>query len=248
MIFRPLALAAAVAGSIVGLSSAEVSYIVQEGNVWASPVTSGTASVELGVDIQAGASKSLLLSLSSEIYLLTQTAAKDTNKGGPTKATADAGVIATIKYCTGCNDVDAGDVCATADTKKVDEDGPTVFEASPKGGVIMSSRKQELSVEVDLDCDVTSDPAATCEVTGYVEVGLTLETTAAQSFTWVAELKDTTGTGSNNNPIRALACFELNASADTVTDESSSSSAVGLQDTVFIVSEAQPSMLRAALP
>ncbi|KAL7449699.1 hypothetical protein ACHAWC_003808 [Mediolabrus comicus] len=247
MIFRPLALAAAVAGSIVGLSSAEVSYIVQEGNVWASPVTSGTASVELGVDIQAGASKSLLLSLSSEIYLLTQTAAKDTNKGGKgTTATADAGVIATIKYCTGCNDVDAGDVCATADTKKVDEDGPTVFEASPKGGVIMSSREQELSVDVNLDCNV--DSGATCEVTGYVEVGLKLETTAAQSFTWVAELKDTTGTGSNNNPIRALACFELNASADTETDESSSSSAVGLQDTVFIVSEAQPSMLRAALP
>ena len=190
------------------------------------------------------------MSLSSEIFLLTQTTVKDENKGGSggsgktTTAAAAAGVLATMKYCTGCNDEAARDICITPDGEGVDEVGPTVYEASPKGGVIMSGRYQELSVDVNLDCTVE---VGDCAVTGYVEVGLTLATAAAQSFTWVAELKDTTGTGSNNDPIRTVACFNLGAlTTDNV--DTTAVAAVGLQDTVFIVTEAQPSKLREALP
>lgn len=178
------------------------------------------------------------MSLSSEIYLLTQTTAKDQNKGGGKTTTAEAEVKATIKYCTGCIEEPAEDICETEDGNAVN-DGPTVYEASPKGGVVMASRTQELSVDVDLNC------GDLCTITGYVEVGLKLETKAAQSFTWVAELRDTTGTGSNSDPIRSVACFNWDSSAE-IPDVSSS--AVGIQDTVFIVTEAQPSKLREALP
>lgn len=150
-----------------------------------------------------------------------------------------------MKYCTGCNEEAAIDICETDDGKDVNNDGPTVYEASPKGGVIMSGRYQELSVDANLDC------IGDCTITGYVEVGLTLDTAAAQSFTWVAELKDTTGTGSNSDPIRTVACFDYGTYTDTDIGEGGDATAyaaVGLQDTVFIVTEAQPSKLREDLP
>jgi hypothetical protein len=171
----------------------------------------------------------LIIFLSSEINLVTQTAAKGTNKGGKDTSVAEAGLEATLKYCVECPST-ANDIC-NGDSS----DG--VYTALP-GKIVFASRVQELSVEVDLECDVTSDPAATCDVTGYVEVDLTLDTTAAHSFNFIADLANT-GTGPTNKPVQVVACFNLAADADA--GAGSAEGHVSLGSTMLIVEEANVS-------
>lgn len=96
-------------------------------------------------------------------------------------------------------------------------------------------RRQTLSVDVNLDCDVVD---ATCAVTGYVEVDLTLDTTAAHAFNFIADLANT-GTGSTNTPVQVVACFELDASAEA--EAGSAEGHVSLGSTMLIVQEASVS-------
>ena len=187
----------------------------------------------LRFQVAAPGSKDLLLFLSSEINLLTQTAAKGGNNGGKVTSEASAGLAATLKYCVDCPEKGTRDSVADA----ICNGGSTdVYEALP-GPIVFAARTQTLSVDVDLDCTVVvaDDPNATCEVTGYVEVDLTLDTTAAHSFNFIADLAKT-GTGSTNKPVQVVACFELDASAEA--DAGSAAGHVSLGSTMLIVQEA----------
>jgi hypothetical protein len=62
MIFRPLALAAAVAGSIVGLSSAEINYSYQTGEI----ISTGTVSGESSAAIQLASKSEFCASILDE--------------------------------------------------------------------------------------------------------------------------------------------------------------------------------------
>lgn len=167
-----------------------------------------------------------MLFLSSEINLLTQTAAKGTNKGGKDTSVAAAGLEATLKYCVDCP--------STAEAT-CNGDSSDVYTALP-GPIVFASRVQELSVDVDLDCNVSSGDD--CEVTGFVEVDLNLETTAAHSFNFIADLANT-GTGSTNKPVQVVACFDL--AADAEANAGSAEGRVTLGSTMLIVEEASVS-------
>ena len=169
-----------------------------------------------------------MLLLSSEINLVTQTAANGSNKGGKDTSVASAGLAATLKYCVDCPPT-AEAIC--------NGDSSDVYTALP-GPIVFASRVQELSVDVNLDCEVTSDPTATCAVTGFVEVDLTLDTTAAHAFNFIADLAET-GTGSTNKPVQVVACFNLAATADA--EDGSAEGHVSLGSTMFIVQEASVS-------
>ena len=224
--------------SMASLASAEISYsfLSDRSNAVAQAISSGvevtaTAAFELGASIAAPGSKDLILMLSSEVNLLTQTTVKATNTGGKTTAVAYSGMMATVKYCTDCSEATGttvAEICAG-----VEDDG--VYEAFPKGGIYFSARRQTLSLNVNLDC------TDTCDVTGYVEVDLTLDTTAAHTFNFIADLQNT-GTGSTNNPIRAVACFDLSAEASAAIG-SSARGYVALGKAMFIVQEASVSNL-----
>ena len=187
--------------------------------------------------VAAPVSKDLHIFLSSEINLVTQTAAKGTNKGGPDKSEASAGLVATLKYCgVDCPEKGTYDSVADAICNGGSAD---VYEALP-GPITFAARTQELSVDVNLDCEVEveTDPNATCEVTGSVEVDLTLDTTAAHTFNFIADLANT-GTGSTNKPIKVVACFDLDASANA--EDGSAGAHVALGSTMLIVQEASVS-------
>ena len=167
-----------------------------------------------------------MLFLSSEINLVTQTAAKGTNKQGKDTSVASAGLEATLKYCVHCPST-AEDICNGDDS-----DG--VYTALP-GPVVFAARKQTLSVDVNLNCEVTD---ATCTVTGFVEVDLELDTTASHAFNFIADLAET-GTGSTNEPVQVVACFGLNADANA--EDGSAEGRVTLGKTMLIVEEASVS-------
>jgi hypothetical protein len=165
-----------------------------------------------------------VLFLSSEINLVTQTAAKGTNKQGKDTSVASAGLEATLKYCVDCPGT-AGEICDGDDS-----DG--VYTALP-GPIVFAARKQTLSVDVNLDC------GADCAVTGFVEVDLELDTTASHAFNFIADLAET-GTGSTNKPVQVVACFDLAATADAQGDGSAEGH-VSLGSTMLIVQEASVS-------
>jgi len=173
----------------------------------------------------------LILFLSSEINLVTQTAAKGENKGGKDTSEAFAQLAATLKYCVDCPKKTTYDSVADAICNGGSAD---VYTALP-GPIIFAARRQTLSVDVNLDCDVVD---ATCAVTGYVEVDLTLDTTAAHAFNFIADLANT-GTGSTNTPVQVVACFELDASAEA--EAGSAEGHVSLGSTMLIVQEASVS-------
>lgn len=172
-----------------------------------------------------------MILLSSEINLVTQTVAKGENKGGKETSEASTELAATLKYCVDCP-ATADDICNGG--------SPDVHTALP-GTIVFAARRQTLSVDVNLDCDieVENDPTATCDVTGYVEVDLELDTTAAHSFNFIADLANT-GTGSTNKPVQVVACFDLTAAAAADAD-SSAKGHVSLGSTMLIVEEANVS-------
>ena len=67
---------------------------------------------------------------------------------------------------------------------------------------------------------------------------LYLETTAAHSFNFIADLANT-GTGSTNKPVQVVACFDL--AADAVANAGSAEGRVTLGSTMLIVEEASVS-------
>lgn len=166
-----------------------------------------------------------MLFLSSEINLVTQTAAKGGNKQGKDTSEALAQLVATLKYCVDCPET----------SKAICNGGSSdVHEALP-GPIVFAARRQTLSVDVNLDCEV---PDTDCDVTGYVEVDLKLDTTAAHSFNFIADLAET-GTGSTNKPVQVVACFGADASASAT--DGSAAGRVSLGTTMLIVQEASVS-------
>lgn len=163
-----------------------------------------------------------MIFLSSEINLVTQTAAKGANGGGKDTSEAFAGLEVTLKYCVNCPST-ANAIC--------EDTSDDVHTALP-GPIVFASRKQTLSVDVNLDCEPD------CAVTGFVEVALNLETTAAHSFNFIADLANT-GTGSTNTPVQVVACFDL--AADAEADAGSAEGRVTLGSTMLIVEEASVS-------
>jgi hypothetical protein len=250
--------------ALAGLAKSEIAYNYTDSLVASAIKCSGTglelfsdpidctgepmAAYQLATSIAAPNSKDLIIMLSSEINLVTQTRVKDSNKPNlrhlqKTSATAEAGIIATMKFCkkSQCPTTAIG-ICGKDDG----EDG--VYEALPKGGITFASRKQELDVDVNLECECTvPETTCDCEVTGYVEVGLNLDTTSANSFNFIANLTEV-GTGSTADPIVPVACFKLSAEAETMLDDETGSAAgalgyVGLQKSMLIVQEASTSNL-----
>mmetsp|Transcript_24998 Transcript_24998/g.37309 ORF Transcript_24998/g.37309 Transcript_24998/m.37309 type:complete len:246 (-) Transcript_24998:112-849(-) len=129
-----------------------------------------------------GNGKELLVGLSGVVNIMTLTSVKATNKAkaGQVTAVADAAVSVALKI--GEEGETAAAICNNDDVTKI---------AAP-GNVTLSSRKQTLSVEVDLDvvCKDSEDTdcvaiADALGIDGYVAVELALDTTAAHHFNFV---------------------------------------------------------------
>lgn len=124
-----------------------------------------------------GNKKELLIGFSGVVNIVTFTEVVARNKGGKGTASAEAGVNVAVKY----GPKGSSNICSTG-------------EVAAPGLVTFASRKQELSVEVDLDivCSDDVDDSVGCELTaddleidGFVSVGLGLDTTAAHHFNFV---------------------------------------------------------------
>ena len=172
-----------------------------------SPTSSdNTAPVELVGGVAAGASKDILIGLSAEIELFTSTTAKGTNKGGKDTAVAEAGIVGEVRFLPESDFTTAAEVC----------DGTIDSAQAYPGKVTFASRKQELSVEVELEIESATGDCADCEITGYVEVGLNLTTTAAHHFNFIADLEST---GSGSNPWTFVTCWTLDSGVVDDTDD-----------------------------
>ena len=130
--------------------------------------------------------KEMIISVSGVINLVTFTEAKGQNKGGEVTATAEAGVRGQVVLYP--DDANIGsDVACNEELFK--DNGAIV--AQP-GKVPFSTRIQELTVDTNLDCVISDketgdeSEALDCDINGYVEVGLKLDTMAAHTFNFVA--------------------------------------------------------------
>ena len=82
---------------------------------------------------------------------------------------------------------------------------------------------QELSVEVDLEITSQNEECATCEIEGFVEVGLDLTTEAAHHFNFFADLSDSTY--SSSNPAVFVACWTIESDSSLEGTEQGDSDA-----------------------
>lgn len=121
-----------------------------------------------------------LIGFSGVVNIVTFTEVSAKNGGGKGTASSEAMVNVVVKYApTGTSDI-----CTSSDS--------SIMTAAP-GIVTFASRKQELSVEVDLEIICADDADDGCQLTaddleidGEVTVGLGLDTTAAHHFNFVA--------------------------------------------------------------
>lgn len=141
-------------------------------------------------------SKEILIGVSGVVNLVTFTQAKGKNGGGTATAIAEGIVELAVKYAPeGTNDI-----CANGAT------------AAP-GPITFASRRQELSVTVDLDVvGAIGDCDAQCiednlDIEGDVTVALGLDTTAAHHFNFVAVDLD-------SDWYDVVACYDLTALAE----------------------------------
>lgn len=123
--------------------------------------------------------------ISGQINLVTFTQAKGKNKAGTSTAVAEGSVRAGILV------LPTGPLY-DADTSRDAFDGVGGLEFAPPGPVILASRRQELTVDVDLDvvgaldgCDEACI-AASLGIEGDVTVALGLDTTAGHTFQFIA--------------------------------------------------------------
>lgn len=127
--------------------------------------------IEKLATIKSAQNKELLIGLSGVINLLTFTEAKGKNGEGKVTAVADAAVQGKVVLVP---EGETGNVCGSPDS----------IVAAP-GMVPFSARTQTLTVDTALTAEVT-DSELEVIISGYVEVGLTLDTTAAHHFNFVA--------------------------------------------------------------
>jgi hypothetical protein len=195
------------------LASASTEYGFIGGTV-ASPIAgSGIAGMDLTSTIAVPGSKTLLIGLSAEVNLLTKTVAKGKNKEGTDTSTAEAGLTAGVKLVKESEFTSAASTCASSNA----------VESIPSQ-VTFSSRTQELTVDVALEIESELDLCEDCEITGYVEVGLSLETTAAHHFNFIIDVPETC---SSSNPCRVVACFGSSASSSAENGSADSYVKVG---------------------
>lgn len=203
---------------------------------WAGsgPVVGLLAEKELAT-IHVAQWKELLLGVSGQVNLVTFTKAKGKNAAGESTAMAEGTVL------TGVLVVPEGQgegACADAwdawrellehqEWEACTEDcgdepplGENLFTAP--GPVTFASRMQELSVDVALS---TTDP-----ITGSVTVGLTLDTTAAHHFNFVAD-DLTSGT------YDCIACYDLTALADANNVDNEAYAYAGIGPRILTVQE-----------
>jgi hypothetical protein len=136
----------------------------------------GAGSGELLATIKPpGNGKELLVGVSGVVNIVTTTEVKGTNKGGKGTAEAEATLNVAVKYGA----KGSSGICSSGTM------------AAP-GLVTFASRKQTLSLKVDLDIVCTDTQVSGCELTaddlaidGFVSVGLGLDTTQAHHFNFV---------------------------------------------------------------
>ena len=148
-------------------------------------------------------SKEVLIGVSGQVTLVTFTQAKGKNGGGTATAIAEGTVGLTVRYAPEDADID---VCAEGAI------------AAP-GKVAFASRRQELSVTVDLDVvgsipDICDEECIETNlgIEGDVTVALKLDTTAAHHFNFVAIDLD-------SDWYEVWACYDLSALAEVAGDD-----------------------------
>jgi len=153
--------------------------------------------------------KELLMGMSAQVNLVTFTQAKGKNGGGTSTAIAEGTVRAgALVVPQGTGEVG---MCSAA-FHAYDNDYGNAFAAP--GPVTFASRRQQLSVTVDLDVvgaidgdTVDDDLAAMLDIDGSVTVALGLDTTAAHHFNFV-QANLTSGW------YDVIACYDLSALAE----------------------------------
>lgn len=142
--------------------------------------------------------KEVLVGVSGQVNLVTFTQAKGKNGAGEVKSIADGTIGLDLKVVP----EGTANPCALADASA--HPGPITF----------ASRRQELTVDVNLD--VVGQIPGVCDaqcvednlgIDGYVTVGLSLDTTAAHHFNFVAD--DLT-----SGWYDVVACYDLTALAE----------------------------------
>lgn len=194
--FSALALAATSGLSFV---SSETQWSYSQDTGMAGISADGDAALLLQSSITAANSKDLLIGLSAEIELFTSTVATGTNKKGRDTSVAEAGIVAFVRYQKESAFTTATAACDGALSDDLQEALP--------GEVFFSTRKQELSVEVELEIvnKTSGEISDDYEIQGFVEVGLNLTTTAAHHFNFIAPLS-TTYSGSDQAVV--VGCFK----------------------------------------
>ena len=161
----------------------------------------GPYAEELLATIKAPNQKELLIGVSGIANLVTFTEAKGKNGAGTSTSVAEGTLGLEVRY-------------APEGTEGICEVGTL---AAP-GDIVFASRRQELSVTVDLSIvdtvvdDDNGDLGEVLEIDGSVTVALGLDTTAAHHFNFVA----TDLQGSNTYDV--VACFTAGGSIE-VSDE-----------------------------
>lgn len=126
---------------------------------------------ELLAQIKAPKGKELLIGVSGVANIVTFTEAKGRNKEGTSTAIAEGILELEVRYApTG-----TPDVCANG-------------QLAAPGGLTFASRRQELSVTVDLSIfdEINQVTSTDLSIEGSVTVALGLDTTAAHHFNFVA--------------------------------------------------------------
>jgi len=141
-------------------------------------------------------SKEVLIGVSGVVNLITITQAKGKNGGSTSTAIADGGVKLDVRYAP----EGTADICMNG-------------KSAAPGPITFASRRQELSVTVDLDVVGSLDNCdAQCiedslGIEGDVTVALGLDTTAAHHFNFVAVDLD-------SDWYDIVACYDLTALAE----------------------------------
>jgi len=165
-------------------------YIAVDGTGGPDDDMAVTAEMDLA-KMHVPQSKEVLIGVSGVVNLVTFTQAKGKNGGGIATAIAEGIVELDVRYAPEGTD----NICVNGTS------------AAP-GPITFASRRQELSVTVDLDVIAVAaeddDLAALLDIEGSVTVALGLDTTAAHHFNFVAIDLD-------SDWYDIVACYDLTA-------------------------------------
>lgn len=155
--------------------------------------------------------KEILGTMSGQVNLVTFTQAKGKNGGGTSTAIAEGTVRASMLVLP--EGTGSATDCAEAFVAYDIDNNDNRFAAP--GPITFASRRQQLSVTVDLDviddplvdCSTTTCVGDTLDITGSVTVALGLDTTAAHSVQFIAA-------DMSQGTYDIVACYDLSALAE----------------------------------